>query len=107
VGRHSGAEVRLPLPDVSRRHCRIVHADEKWEIIDLESLNGVWVNDRSVERAVLNHGDMLRLGGFTFMVDLSMPISAADGATEGVLRSIYSALSPADDASEQLRRRAS
>jgi pSer/pThr/pTyr-binding forkhead associated (FHA) protein len=107
VGRHSGAEVRLPLPDVSRRHCRIVHADEKWEIIDLESLNGVWVNDRSVERAVLNHGDTVRLGGFTFMVDLSMPISATDGATEGVLRSIFSALPPADDASEQLRRRAS
>jgi hypothetical protein len=107
VGRHSGAEIRLPLPDVSRRHCRIVHADEKWEIIDLESLNGVWVNDRSVERAVLNHGDTVRLGGFTFMVDLSMPASAADGATEGVLRSIFSALPPADDASEQPRRRAS
>jgi pSer/pThr/pTyr-binding forkhead associated (FHA) protein len=107
VGRHSAAEVCLPLPDVSRRHCRIVHADEKWEIIDLESLNGVWVNDRSVARAVLNHGDRLRLGGFTFMVDLSMPTSAADGATDGVLRSIFSALPPADDASEQPRRRAS
>jgi len=107
VGRHSGAEVRLPLPDVSRRHCRIVHADDKWEIIDLESLNGVWVNERSVERAVLNHGDSVRLGGFTFMVDLSTPPAAADGATEGVLRSIFSALPPADDASEQPRRRAS
>jgi pSer/pThr/pTyr-binding forkhead associated (FHA) protein len=95
------------LPDVSRRHCRIVHADDKWEIIDLESLNGVWVNDRSVARAVLNHGDTVRLGGFTFMVDLSMPASAADGATEGVLRSIFSALPPTDDASEQPRRRAS
>jgi hypothetical protein len=24
VGRHSCADVRLPLPDVSRRHCRLV-----------------------------------------------------------------------------------
>jgi pSer/pThr/pTyr-binding forkhead associated (FHA) protein len=107
VGRHSAVEVRLPLPDVSRRHCRIVHADDKWEIIDLESLNGVWVNERSIERAVLNHGDTVRLGGFTFMVDLSMPAAATDGATEGVLRSIFSALPPAEDASDQPRRRAS
>ncbi len=56
----------LPLPDVSRRHCRIVHNGEKWEIIDLESLNGVWVNDRGVERAVLNHGDRIRLGVLYF-----------------------------------------
>jgi pSer/pThr/pTyr-binding forkhead associated (FHA) protein len=107
VGRHSAAEVRLPLPDVSRRHCRIVHTGEKWEIIDLESLNGVWVNDSSVERAVLNHGDTVRLGGFTFMVDLSTPTAAADSAGDGVLRSIFSVLPPHDDASEQPRRRAS
>ncbi len=107
VGRHSEAEVRLPLPDVSRRHCRIVHNGEKWEIIDLESLNGVWVNDRGVERAVLNHGDRIRLGGFTFMVDLSTQACAADGANEGVLRSIFSVLPPPDDASERPRRRAS
>ena len=105
VGRHSGAEVRLPLPDVSRRHCRIIRVDEKWEVIDLESLNGVWVNDRSVQRAVLNHGDTLRLGGFTFMVDLSMAAVKADAVQDGVLRSIFSVLPPADESSE--RRRAS
>ncbi len=104
VGRHSAAEVRLPLPDVSRRHCRIVHSGETWEVIDLESLNGVWVNDRQVERAVLHQGDALRLGGFTFRVDLSTP-AAADGAQEGVLRSIFSVLPPADEDVE--RRRAS
>jgi pSer/pThr/pTyr-binding forkhead associated (FHA) protein len=105
VGRHSTVEVRLPLPDVSRRHCRIVHAGEKWEVIDLESLNGVWVNERHVERAELHHGDTLRLGGFTFMVDLSRPTAAADGAQDGVLRSIFSVLPPADESLE--RRRAS
>jgi pSer/pThr/pTyr-binding forkhead associated (FHA) protein len=107
VGRHSTAEVRLSLPDVSRRHCRIIHAGEKWEIVDLDSLNGVWVNDRNVERAVLNHGDSVRLGGFTFKVDLSTPNAATDGPHDGVLRSIFSVLPPPDDASEQPRRRAS
>jgi pSer/pThr/pTyr-binding forkhead associated (FHA) protein len=105
IGRHSTAEVRLTLPDVSRRHCRLVHAGEKWEVIDLESLNGVWVNERHVDRAELQHGDTLRLGGFTFMVDLSKPTAAADGAQDGVLRSIFSVLPLADEALE--RRRAS
>ena len=106
VGRHSHADVRLALPDVSRRHCRMVHANGRWEVIDLHSLNGCWVNDQAVERAVLNHGDTLRLGGFTFMVDLSRPAAGADPKS-GILRSIFSALPPPDDDSQEPRRRAS
>ena len=30
VGRHSSADVRLPLPDVSRRHCRLVFGKGCW-----------------------------------------------------------------------------
>src|SRR5229473_2849513 len=44
MGRHSEADVRLPLPDVSRRHCRFLFADGAWQIFDLDSLNGVFVN---------------------------------------------------------------
>jgi len=106
VGRHSGADVRLPLPDISRRHCRLFHADGRWQVVDLDSLNGVWVNDESVDQAVLKQGDMLRLGGFTFAVDLSKP-SADDADNGGVLRSIFSALPPPDDVVEEPRRRAS
>ena len=104
VGRHSGADVRLSLPDVSRRHCRLFHAKGRWEVVDLDSLNGVWVNQEAVDHAVLRQGDALRLGGFTFMVDLSRPIAATEGADDGVLRSIFSALPPSED---EERRRAS
>ena len=106
VGRHSLADIHLPLPDVSRRHCRMVHANGRWEVIDLKSLNGITVNDRTVERAVLNHGDLLRIGGFTFMVDLSRP-AVVVGPEDGVLRSIFSALPAAAEESQQGRRRAS
>src|SRR2546423_3973024 len=30
LGRHSGADLRLPMPDVSRRHCRFVFQDGVW-----------------------------------------------------------------------------
>ncbi|MFQ3591814.1 MAG: FHA domain-containing protein [Gemmataceae bacterium] len=70
VGRHSEAGLRLALPDVSRRHCRLQYQAGKWTITDLNSLNGVQVNGQSVKRATIQHGDYLRIGGFTFMVQI-------------------------------------
>jgi pSer/pThr/pTyr-binding forkhead associated (FHA) protein len=70
VGRHSDADVRLPLPDVSRRHCRLVFVDSCWHVIDLNSLNGVFVNEQRVQQTVLRHRDTLRIGGFTFLIEL-------------------------------------
>src|SRR5258707_482200 len=51
LGRHSSADIRLPLPDVSRRHCRFVFLDGRWQVFDLNSLNGVFVNDQPVAQA--------------------------------------------------------
>jgi pSer/pThr/pTyr-binding forkhead associated (FHA) protein len=69
-GRHSQADVRLPLPDVSRRHCRFVFSQGGWQVIDLNSLNGIFVNGLRVSGAKLYHGDRLRIGGFLFEVVL-------------------------------------
>lgn len=71
VGRHPDVDLRLPLGDVSRRHCRFLFADNCWQVIDLNSTNGVWINDKRVQRTVLRHRDALRIGGFLFQVDLS------------------------------------
>jgi FHA domain-containing protein len=108
MGRHSGADVRLPLPDVSRRHCRCLFIDGTWHILDLNSMNGLYVNDAPVQQAVLHQGDQLRIGGFTFTVDLSA--RQADPMTEietddSPRHAILKALPPPHDAME--RRRAS
>jgi pSer/pThr/pTyr-binding forkhead associated (FHA) protein len=71
VGRHSDADIRLPLPDVSRRHCRLVFVEGCWQVIDLNSLNGVHLNGEAVLQSALQPGDMLRVGGFTFLVEFS------------------------------------
>jgi pSer/pThr/pTyr-binding forkhead associated (FHA) protein len=71
LGRHSEADVRLPLPDVSRKHCRFLFTQGLWQILDLDSLNGVYLNDQPVQRAVLHQGDRLRIGGVHFLVDLT------------------------------------
>lgn len=70
MGRHTAADIRLPLADVSRKHCRFVFAGMSWKVIDLDSLNGVYVNDQLVKEAVLCHGDRLRIGSFVFEVRL-------------------------------------
>jgi predicted component of type VI protein secretion system len=71
VGRHSSVDLRLHLPDVSRRHCRFVFAEGSWQLFDLDSLNGVFVNDQVVDQAALHQGDKIRIGSYTFEVDLT------------------------------------
>lgn len=107
VGRHSEADVRLPLPDVSRRHCRFTFANGAWSVRDLNSLNGTFVNDVRVQEAVLQPGDRIRLGGFTFLIEVAtsdtVKLSDEEKAdSDGVLRSIADAL-PFDD-DNQMRR---
>jgi pSer/pThr/pTyr-binding forkhead associated (FHA) protein len=71
AGRHTSADIRLPLPDVSRQHCRFLWLEGDWEVVDLGSLNGIQVNGEPVGHAVLRDGDRLRIGGFTFRVERS------------------------------------
>jgi pSer/pThr/pTyr-binding forkhead associated (FHA) protein len=112
VGRHSLADVRLPLPDVSRRHCRLVCRDGSWQVVDLDSLNGVFVNGEKVREATLHHRDVLRVGGFLLEVDLqsadnTVSLSDEERPADGVLRSIADALPDADPAPPTQGRRAS
>jgi pSer/pThr/pTyr-binding forkhead associated (FHA) protein len=95
VGRHSEADVRLALPDVSRRHCRFVFADNRWQVFDLNSMNGVFVNGQRVQQACLSHRDRISIGSLTFEVDLSappQPAAVAGNKGGAVLQSIAEAL---------------
>ena len=86
VGRHSCADVRLAYPDVSRRHCRLNFKDGVWRIVDLNSLNGLYVNGERIHEAVLQRGDVIRIGNVTLAVrteddEMAYPLN-------GILRSI-------------------
>jgi pSer/pThr/pTyr-binding forkhead associated (FHA) protein len=114
IGRHTDADIRLSLPDVSRRHCRLVYAASRWQIFDLNSLNGVFVNGDRVHQATLDEGDLIRIGGLTFQVELGeeKPASAVAGRTDagarpGVLESIVEALPDGGHPSDPAHRKAS
>jgi pSer/pThr/pTyr-binding forkhead associated (FHA) protein len=101
VGRHSGADVRLSLPDVSRRHCRFVFADGNWRIVDLNSLNGIFINGERLDEATVFHGDRIRIGSLTFEVEMGAVERAAlvIGQSDRML--------PAGEDSQVSRRKAS
>jgi pSer/pThr/pTyr-binding forkhead associated (FHA) protein len=63
----------LPHEKVSKHHAVILPAKEGWEIQDLQSTNGVFVNGKRVERAELKDGDRVKIGPFEFYYETHVP----------------------------------
>ena len=62
IGRGSD---QIPLTDqsISRHHAELRRVDGSWELADLRSANGTYVNGVRVQKPVrLKHGDQIRLG---------------------------------------------
>ncbi|MEN9698342.1 MAG: hypothetical protein RL448_297 [Actinomycetota bacterium] len=64
IGRASENEIFLDDITVSRKHGLIHHRDQLFELQDLGSLNGTYVNNNSVARVTLSHGDEIQFGKF-------------------------------------------
>ena len=61
VGRSKDADVCIPHPSISRRHCRLYRSDDGWRVQDLGSLNGTRIRGRADLDGVLTHGDRIVL----------------------------------------------
>jgi len=64
IGRSGDNDVVLDDMTVSRKHANIRRAGERFELIDLGSLNGTYVNNNSIARATLTSGDEIQFGKF-------------------------------------------
>jgi hypothetical protein len=65
IGRSLNADIRLDDPSVSRRHALIVAEPGKpLRVLDDRSLNGVFLNGKTVEWGALKDGDELAVGRF-------------------------------------------
>lgn len=67
IGRDTTATLCLADASVSRRHSQIEKEEEDFVILDLESLNGTFINDVPVKRRKLQHGDRVRIGASLFL----------------------------------------
>jgi len=68
LGRHPDSEIMLDDITVSRRHVSIERTEEGWVVTDAGSLNGTYVNQERIDRAVLHHGDELQIGKFRLVL---------------------------------------
>jgi Mg-chelatase subunit ChlD len=65
IGRSKDNELNLDDTSVSRRHAEIHrNSDGTFDIIDMNSMNGVYVNNEKVGKAELHEGDVLEIGDF-------------------------------------------
>ena len=63
VGRErASADIVLRDPNVSRRHAELTLNGTSWTIEDLNSTNGISVNNRRVTRWPLHNGDLVTFG---------------------------------------------
>jgi hypothetical protein len=70
LGRSHRCDVVLEHPTVSRRHLELRPAgDGQWLAVDVGSLNGTWLANRRVARALVVPGDELWLGSCPVRLD--------------------------------------
>ena len=62
IGSVAGNTVVLADPAVSRKHAGIRKLDAAYELADLGSTNGVYVNGHKVPKKTLEPGDVIRVG---------------------------------------------
>ena len=68
LGRDPSNQVEVSNPAVSRKHCSVSEVSAGvFEIADLDSRHGTFVNERQVSRKTLQHGDRIRIGGSEFV----------------------------------------
>jgi hypothetical protein len=71
IGREHDNNIELKDPEVARYHARILYADARFVIEDLESSTGTWVNGERLTRAALNDGDVIRIGGTELVLEFA------------------------------------
>ncbi|MBN8881065.1 type III secretion system (T3SS) inner membrane Yop/YscD-like protein [Salana multivorans] len=64
VGRDTSAEIFLDDVTVSRRHAEFRRVEDGFEVRDVGSLNGTYVNRERIEVALLHAGDEVQIGKY-------------------------------------------
>ena len=60
----SDSDIMLDDVTVSRHHAHFVATEDGWDIVDQGSLNGTYVNRKTVERWHLTSGDLVQIGKY-------------------------------------------
>jgi pSer/pThr/pTyr-binding forkhead associated (FHA) protein len=67
AGRQPKSDIFLDDITVSRRHAQFRCVNAEFRVVDVGSLNGIYVNREPVDSAVLANGDEVQIGKFRLM----------------------------------------
>ncbi|MCB1264758.1 MAG: FHA domain-containing protein [Mycobacterium sp.] len=82
AGRHPDSDIFLDDVTVSRRHAEFRLDGNDFQVVDVGSLNGTYVNREPVDSATLANGDEVQIGKFR-LVFLTGPRPQSPGGAEG------------------------
>ena len=78
LGRRLDCHIHINDSRVSRRHARVRRDGDIWQVEDLGSCNGTYVNGRRIQGSVrVRHGDEVEVGASRFRIDLADDIVAS------------------------------
>lgn len=69
LGRHPWNDVQLDHDSVSRYHAMLVREGGFWTVVDLNSTNGIRVNESQVRQQRLHHGDVVHIGRYRLVLN--------------------------------------
>src|SRR5262245_12004695 len=104
IGRREDCDFRIPLGEVSRKHCRLIKEGTALRLEDLGSSNGTFRNGERVQEAELSPGDTLQVGPVIFVVQIDgvpsdeelQPVVNAPEAAPDAVTEAGSHLEPAE-----------
>jgi pSer/pThr/pTyr-binding forkhead associated (FHA) protein len=70
IGRREDCDLRIPLSEVSRKHCRFLIENDTLKLEDLGSSNGTFHNGQRIQQAVVQAGDTVQVGPVVFIVQI-------------------------------------
>ena len=68
IGRRDRCDITLAFPNISSQHCELVFKNGYWEIRDLNSRNGIKVNDERCDAKWLMPGDVIAIAKHRFQI---------------------------------------
>jgi pSer/pThr/pTyr-binding forkhead associated (FHA) protein len=85
VGRSWNNSIQIVDEQISRNHARFTQSGKGFEIEDLGSRNGVIINGKRVERALLKPGDEIEIGDTLLVYEPDFELKV-DPSADAILR---------------------
>ncbi len=85
IGRTSDNDIVLDNRGVSRKHAQIEFNGEAAVIIDNESLNGTFVNNRKINEEILNDRDLITIGKYNLEYSTESQRETSSASLDGTM----------------------